>query len=548
MKKYYSILTALLLFTTLLLAQAPQKLSYQAVIRDSGGNLIVSAPVGMQISILLGSSSGSSIYTESQSTTTNANGLISIEIGSGTVLAGTFSGINWATGPYFIKTEIDPTGGSSYSITSTSELNSVPYALYAEKSGLIDGSNIGDMLYWNGTKWDIVAVAGTGKIMQLTAGNIPAWVDPSLVSYPGLAAGDMQYWNGTVWTPIPQGTPGQTLKLNAANVPQWQTETNFGGKTYLIIEGNKTNAQVAAQIASEAGPNTQFVWIQSTSTLTSVDLSSLTNLIELKINNNTNLTTVNVSNLIKIATNILVRSNSSLTSMNFTNLNQVDGVTEFTSNSNLTSLSFPLITAFPSSFQCSSNNNLTSLSLPNLLTVNGFNYTDNGSSIISLPLLTTISNTFECANNPNLISISFPALTTTTGILSLRNNPLLNSISLPLLTTISNTFECVNNPNLISISFPALTTITGILSLSNNPLLNSISLPVLTSYSATYFFATNNALPSSQINQLLAKLVATGVTGSNIYLSGQTPSAPPSGSGITDKAALISAGNTVITD
>ena len=134
--------------------------------------------------------------------------------------------------------------------------------------------------------------------------------------------------------------------------------------------------------------------------------------------------------------------------------------------------------------------------------MNGFNYSENGSTIISLPLLTTVSSFFNCAINPNLISISFPALTT----------------------------------------------ITGTFVLNFNPLLNSISLPVLTSYSGLDFSASNSALPSSKINQFLAKLVAIGVTGTTIDLSSQTPSAPPSGSGITDKASLISAGNTVLTD
>ncbi|HUX97316.1 MAG TPA: FISUMP domain-containing protein [Bacteroidales bacterium] len=82
----------------------------------------------MQISILQGSSTGSVVYTETQTPTTNANGLVTIEIGGE---AG-FDAIVWADGPYFIKTETDPTGGTDYTITGTSQLLSVPYALHAE--------------------------------------------------------------------------------------------------------------------------------------------------------------------------------------------------------------------------------------------------------------------------------------------------------------------------------------------------------------------------------------------------------------------------------
>ena len=130
MKKIYSILAGLLL-TAGVFAQAPQKMSYQAVIRNSSNALITAAPVGMQISVLQGSSSGTAVYVETQTPSTNANGLASVEIGVGTVVSGNFSTINWANGPYFIKTETDPTGGTVYTITGTNELMSVPYALFS---------------------------------------------------------------------------------------------------------------------------------------------------------------------------------------------------------------------------------------------------------------------------------------------------------------------------------------------------------------------------------------------------------------------------------
>ena len=116
-------------------AQTPQKMSYQAVIRDASGYLITSTAVGMRVSIIPDTISASPVYVETQTPTTNANGLATIAIGTGTVVSGSFSTINWGTGVYFIKTEIDPTGGSSYSITSSQQLMSVPYALYAQTSG-----------------------------------------------------------------------------------------------------------------------------------------------------------------------------------------------------------------------------------------------------------------------------------------------------------------------------------------------------------------------------------------------------------------------------
>lgn len=133
MKKIY-LFAALIAMAASMQAQAPQKMSYQAVIRTGNNALLTSAPVGMKISILQGSANGSVQYAETQSVSTNANGLVSLEIGTGTVDTGSFSGIGWANGPYFIKIDTDPTGGGNYSITATSELMSVPFALYAANS------------------------------------------------------------------------------------------------------------------------------------------------------------------------------------------------------------------------------------------------------------------------------------------------------------------------------------------------------------------------------------------------------------------------------
>ena len=116
-------------------AQTPEKMSYQAVIRNSSDILVTNTQIGMEINIHQGSVSGTVVYTETQTPTTNANGLVSIEIGGG---AG-FNTIDWSAGPYFIETKTDPTGGTNYTITGTSQLLSVPYALHAKTAETITG-------------------------------------------------------------------------------------------------------------------------------------------------------------------------------------------------------------------------------------------------------------------------------------------------------------------------------------------------------------------------------------------------------------------------
>ncbi len=140
MKGLFTILSSVLWVAIMtlpdgMLAQAPQKISYQGVIRDGEGLLVTNSEVGIQIQILQGSEIGAPVFEETHTVTTNVNGLASLEIGGGTSVAGSLETIDWASGPYFIKTETDPEGGTNYTISGTSELLSVPYAFYANVAG-----------------------------------------------------------------------------------------------------------------------------------------------------------------------------------------------------------------------------------------------------------------------------------------------------------------------------------------------------------------------------------------------------------------------------
>ena len=139
MKNFLLSLFVVCLCATGLTAQTPEKISYQAIVRNSSDAILANANIGMQISILEGSSNGTAVYVETQTPTTNANGLVSIEIGNGTIASGSFNAIDWANNNYFVKTEIDLNGGTSYTITGTSQLMSVPYALHAKTAENISG-------------------------------------------------------------------------------------------------------------------------------------------------------------------------------------------------------------------------------------------------------------------------------------------------------------------------------------------------------------------------------------------------------------------------
>jgi len=133
MNKIFTFLVAFIV-SSLIYAQLPQQFSYQAVVRGANNTLLTNQKVGVKISLLKGSENGQSVYVEQHIATTNSNGLISIAIGGGMFLSGDFIKIDWANGPYFVKSEIDPEGGSNYTLATTAQLLAVPYALYASNS------------------------------------------------------------------------------------------------------------------------------------------------------------------------------------------------------------------------------------------------------------------------------------------------------------------------------------------------------------------------------------------------------------------------------
>lgn len=134
-------LTSLLLivmlatFQNYVLAQAPNQFSYQAIVKNAANEYLINLPVGIKISVLQGSASGTTVYSESHTVTSNANGLVTLAIGTGSLISGNFNTINWGAGVYFIKVETDPGGGSNYSLSTTQQLLSVPYALHSSTSG-----------------------------------------------------------------------------------------------------------------------------------------------------------------------------------------------------------------------------------------------------------------------------------------------------------------------------------------------------------------------------------------------------------------------------
>jgi len=138
MKKSIIILFGMLMLLVLignLNAQIPQAFNYQAVARNASGTLMANQGIAVKISILQGSSLGTLVYSERHTSTTNQFGLFTVAIGQGSVLSGTFNTITWNSSNYWLKVEMDPIGGTTYTAMGTSQLLTVPFAMYAANAG-----------------------------------------------------------------------------------------------------------------------------------------------------------------------------------------------------------------------------------------------------------------------------------------------------------------------------------------------------------------------------------------------------------------------------
>jgi hypothetical protein len=390
-----------LLLTLVVNAQTPPNaFNYSAVARNAAGQPIATTTIGIQITILKTSPTGVSQYSENHFVNTDAYGLFNLVIGAGAVQSGSMATIDWSNDNYYLKVGMDATGGTNFLIMGTTQLLSVPYAMYAKSAGSVSG----------------------------------------------------------------------------------------GGKTHLILSGDITDAEAAIKIQNESGPNTQFVIIKNTTNLTSVDLSNILELINIQIENNSLLSTVNLLSLQGVYESMTIVDNPLLAN----------------------GLSFSNMQFWPSGNTSIGNNAISILTFPNL--------TQNSAPV-------------NISNNSSLTSVSFPSLTISTSSISISQNPLLSSVSMPNLTSIDSAgINIVGNSSLNNIDLSSL----------NN---------IISGGSSFYYFA-GNQLSSANVNFILnifANSITT-VTSCWLFLSGQIPAAPPTGQGITDKSSLQSQGCNVFTD
>lgn len=521
MKKLLSLI--ILLSSCSVLAQAPQKMSYQAIIRNSADGLIVSSNVSMKISILKGSISGNPVYVETHTGTTNVNGLLSIEIGTGNVSSGNFSSINWGNDSYFIKTETDPDGGSNYTITGTSQLLSVPYALYAEntksrgKNTVILRGDITD------AEAAVLLARDLGPDTQfINISNTTALTTVNLDTATNLI--DFTVENNTALTSLSGNNIEIVYNVFKINKNPQLSSVSFNG--LISYEGTEA-----------------ILFSGDNNSLTTINLPAFTSG-NFSAHGPSN---ISLPNFIKGEVDI----GGYVSSFNAPNFTQ--GSISLIGNTAMVSLNLPNFTIGETSnyygryVSIYLNTALTSISLPNLSSLLNITpqeniYIINNNALNTIAIPNIIHASIMIKNNTSLSSVNVHNLSI--GYCRITGSPI-TSLDLSGFTT--GYVEIVNS-NLQQLNLQSM--ISGGLDVYSNSQLSSISFPAFANLSiGSYVRLNNNSLSSTAVNSILNKMLTVAPTsGKPIHLHQQLPAAPPTGQGIIDKATLISTGNTVLTD
>jgi hypothetical protein len=233
-------------------AELPQGIPYQAIARNSSGNILVNQNIRVRFTVRDSVATGTIKYQETFNPTTNTLGLFNVNVGMGTVVSGTFTGINWGINAKYMQVEMDPAGGTAYVDMGTTQMMSVPYALHAGSTAggtLPTAASAGDILYYNGESWQKLQAGSDGEILTIQNG-IPKWLNNAAfltvgVNYQGGKVAYLLQPTDTGYDPlVPHGLIAATSDM-VGNY-QWGCGGILGTTSPDLGEGLNNSIEIAA--------------------------------------------------------------------------------------------------------------------------------------------------------------------------------------------------------------------------------------------------------------------------------------------------------------
>ncbi|MBI4647354.1 MAG: hypothetical protein HY738_12405 [Bacteroidia bacterium] len=238
------------------LGQTPQLINYQGVARNSTGTILLNQAISLRMSILQGSAIGVVVYSETHAATSNDYGVFDLVVGNGAVISGTFSAIDWGADIYFLKVEMDGTGGSNYEFMGTSQLLSVPYSLHAKTAENVTGTiTESDPVF---TAWDkTTGISITESQISDLQNYLTSEIDGSVTNELQLLSisNDTIYLTNGGFAKLPAGFSGNYNDLtNKPDFTGWDTNAanDFNGD-YNNLTNTPTIPANISQLTNDAG-------------------------------------------------------------------------------------------------------------------------------------------------------------------------------------------------------------------------------------------------------------------------------------------------------
>lgn len=247
MKKVLYLLSFLFGSLTLFGQNAPQSFKYQGVARN--GAAVITGSVGLQLTIRQGTANGTMVFRERHFPTTNNQGVFAVNVGQGTVTAGSFAGIDWAANDYFLQVELDPNGGATYTDLGASQILSVPYALYAEVAGSVDGDNDGDP----GNELQTLSLSGTQLSLSNGGGSVTLPTGTTYTAGTGISI------SGNIITNTGDADSSPTNELQTLGLAGTLLSLSNGGGSVTLPTGTTYTAGpgigISGNVISNTGDN-----------------------------------------------------------------------------------------------------------------------------------------------------------------------------------------------------------------------------------------------------------------------------------------------------